>query len=113
LNLYLLHLPYGNIFYRGVYIDECRIHLGASLKHGVQVICDKHDSRVSEIIETPWLLPHQEITLHFIVAVNPARGLWYISMTTGTTPPIDNSPVVKNLTLHPYQVGSTLQAPVI
>ena len=32
LNLYLEHLPSGNIFYRVVYIDECRIHLGASLK---------------------------------------------------------------------------------
>jgi hypothetical protein len=96
-----------NLFYRGVYIDECRIHLGASLKHGVVVICDKHDSRVDEIIETPWLKPHKEITLHFIVAVNPAAGLWYISMTTGTTPPIDNTPVTRNLTTNPYKVSST------
>jgi hypothetical protein len=109
-NMWLSYMAIGNIFYRTVYIDECRIHLGAELKHGVKVICDKHDQRVSEIIETPWLKPHQEITLHFIVAVNPSAGLWYISFTTGTTPPIDNSPVARNLTLQPYQVSSRYTA---
>lgn len=104
-NYKLSHQNY-NIFYRGVYIDECRIHLGQELKRNVHVLCDKHDSRVEEIIEIPWLKPHQEITLHFIVAVNPLVGLWYISMTTGTTPPIDNSPVNRNLTSNPYQVSS-------
>lgn len=106
-NLWLSYRAIGNLFYRGVYIDECRIHLGASLSHGVVVICDKHDTRVDEIIETPWLKPHHEITLHFIVAVNPEVGLWYLSMTTGTTPPVDNRPVRRNLTTNPYKVGST------
>lgn len=107
-NMWLTHRAQGNIFYRGVYIDECRIHMGQSIRHGVMVICDKDDTRVSEIIETPWLKPHQEVTLHFIVAVNPQVGLWYISMTTGTTPPVDNRPVNRNLVTHPYQVGSML-----
>ncbi len=109
-NLWLSYRAVGNLFHRGVYIDECRIHLGQSLKHGVRVICDKHDTRVDEIIEVPWLKPHHDITLHFIVAVNPTVGLWYISMTTGTTPPIDNTPVTRNLRTHPYQASSTLHA---
>jgi hypothetical protein len=112
-NIWLSYRAVGNIFYRTVYIDECKIHLGAELKKGVQVICDKHDQRVSEYIETPWLKPHQEIVLHFIVAVCPAVGLWYISFTTGTTAPTDNSPVTRNLTTHPYQVSSRCPADTI
>lgn len=105
-NIWLSYRAIGNVFYRTVYIDECRIHVGACMSHGVKVICDKHDELVDEIIEVPWLKAHQEITLHFIVAVCPAVGLWYLSFTTGTTPPINNYPVRRNLTTNPYMVSN-------